>query len=90
MRHMANRFPTCRALGLSLCLFGFHYLGAQSTEPSYALRGTLVTPGGIVENGTVLIQQSKIVAAGAKVKAAGECNCYRYPWRDCARVHRPA
>ena len=68
MRHMANRFPTCRALGLSLCLFGFHYLGAQSTEPSYALRGTLVTPAGIVENGTVLIQQNKIVAVGGKVK----------------------
>jgi 5-methylthioadenosine/S-adenosylhomocysteine deaminase len=68
MRHMANRFPICRALGLSLCLFGFHHLGAQSTDPSFALRGTLVTPAGIVENGTVLIQQSKIVAVGAKVK----------------------
>ena len=66
MRHMANHFPTCRALGLLLCLFCFHSLGAQSTEPSYALRGILVTPGGIVENGTVLIQQNKIVAAGPR------------------------
>jgi hypothetical protein len=68
MEHMANTFRTCRALGLSVCLFGFHYLWAQSAEPGYALRGTLVTPAGIVENGTILIQQSKIVAVGAKVK----------------------
>jgi 5-methylthioadenosine/S-adenosylhomocysteine deaminase len=51
-----------------VCFFGFHYLSAQSTEPSYALRGTLVTPGGIVEHGTILIQQNKIVAVGTKVK----------------------
>ncbi len=68
MKHMANTFRTCRALGLSVCLFGFHYLWAQSAEPGYALRGTLVTPAGIVEDGTILIQQNKIVAVGAKVK----------------------
>ena len=41
---------------------------AQSPSGGFALRGTLITPGGIVENGTVVIQQNKITAAGAKVK----------------------
>ena len=41
---------------------------AQSPVDALALRGTLVMPDGIVENGTVLIRQGKIVAAGAKVK----------------------
>jgi 5-methylthioadenosine/S-adenosylhomocysteine deaminase len=35
-------------------------------QSPYALRGTLVTPGGIVENGTIVIRQGKIVSAGAK------------------------
>src|ERR1700675_2981692 len=50
-------------LGLFTCP-----LLAQSPSGGFALRGTLVTPGGIVENGTVVIQQNKITAAGAKVK----------------------
>jgi 5-methylthioadenosine/S-adenosylhomocysteine deaminase len=50
-------------LGLFTCP-----LFAQSPSAGFALRGTLVTPGGIVENGTVVIQQNKITAAGAKVK----------------------
>ncbi len=37
--------------------------GAQD----YALRGTLITPEGIVENGTVLVHDGKIAAAGAHV-----------------------
>ena len=41
---------------------------AQSSADTLALRGTLIMPDGIVENGTVVIQQGKIVAAGAKVK----------------------
>jgi 5-methylthioadenosine/S-adenosylhomocysteine deaminase len=47
---------------LSLGLFACP-LVAQSP---YALRGSLVTPGGIVENGIILIRQGKIVSAGAK------------------------
>ena len=39
---------------------------AQSPDASYALRGTLVTPGGIVENGTVLFRQGKIAEAGPR------------------------
>ncbi len=50
-------------LGLFTCP-----LLAQSPSASFALRGTLVMPGGIVENGTVVIQQNKIMAAGSKVK----------------------
>jgi cytosine/adenosine deaminase-related metal-dependent hydrolase len=50
-------------LGLFTCP-----LLAQSPSGGFALRGTLITPGGIVENGTVVIQQNKITAAGAKVK----------------------
>ena len=54
-----------RLLMLGLCACP---LLAQSPSASFALRGTLVTPGGIVENGTVLIQQNKITAVGTKVK----------------------
>src|SRR3984893_14944988 len=52
---------------LMLGLFACPLL-AQTPSASFALRGTLVTPGGIVENGTVVIQQNKIMAAGTKVK----------------------
>src|SRR3984885_6872990 len=66
MKHMAN---TSRiSIALSVCLFGCHSLWAQSAEPRYSLRGTLGPPAGIVDDGTVLIQQNKIVAVGAKVK----------------------
>jgi 5-methylthioadenosine/S-adenosylhomocysteine deaminase len=51
-----------RKVWLALAFFACPLL-AQSP---YALRGTLVTPGGIVENGTILIRQGKIVSAGAK------------------------
>ena len=51
-----------RKVWLALTLFACP-LFAQSP---YALRGTLVTPGGIVENGTIVIRQGKIVSAGAK------------------------
>jgi len=54
-----------RLLMLGLCTSP---LLAQSPSGGFALRGTLITPGGIVENGTVVIQQNKITAAGAKVK----------------------
>ena len=54
-----------RLLMLGLCVCP---LFAQSPSSGFALRGTLVTPGGIVENGTVLIQQNKITAVGTKVK----------------------
>jgi 5-methylthioadenosine/S-adenosylhomocysteine deaminase len=48
-------------LGSSMCL-------AQAPGASYALRGTLVTPGGIVENGTIFIREGKIVALGTHVE----------------------
>jgi 5-methylthioadenosine/S-adenosylhomocysteine deaminase len=51
---------------LVLGLFTFRLL-AQSGD-NLALRGTLITPDGIVQDGTVLIRQGKIVAVGAKVK----------------------
>jgi 5-methylthioadenosine/S-adenosylhomocysteine deaminase len=54
-------------LGVLLCLLNFHSLRAQSPAASYALRGTLITPDGIVENGTILIRQGKIAAVGAHV-----------------------
>src|SRR5271170_706450 len=40
----------------------------QEPAAGYALRGTLVTPGGIVENGTIFIRQGKIVALGTQVE----------------------
>ena len=49
-------------LGLFACR-----LVAQSGD-NLALRGTLITPDGIVQDGTVLIRQGKVVAVGAKVK----------------------
>lgn len=36
-------------------------------DAPYALTGTLITPNGIVQNGTVLIQNGRITAAGANV-----------------------
>ena len=47
------------ALGF-LCLCGVANLWAQS----YALRGTLITPDGIVENGTIVVKNGKIAAVG--------------------------
>ena len=55
-------------LGILLCLSNFQCLWAQSPAASYALRGTLVTPDGIVENGTILIRQGRIAAVGAHVE----------------------
>ena len=43
-----------------VCLCGAPFLRAQI----YALRGTLVTPDGIVENGTVVVKDGKIASAG--------------------------
>jgi 5-methylthioadenosine/S-adenosylhomocysteine deaminase len=51
-----------------MCVFDFNCLLAQSPSASYALRGALVTPDGIVENGTILIRQGKIVAVGTHVE----------------------
>jgi hypothetical protein len=55
---------------LRLLMLGFFAcrLLAQSPTDTVALRGSLVMPDGIVENGTILIRQGKIVAAGSKVK----------------------
>src|SRR5579862_7443768 len=47
------------------CLLAAPLLG-QSTP--VAITGTLVTPQEIVHNGTVLIQNGKIIAAGAQVQ----------------------
>jgi cytosine/adenosine deaminase-related metal-dependent hydrolase len=43
-----------------VCLWGSPSLRAQT----YALRGTLITPDGIVENGTVVVKDGKILSAG--------------------------
>src|SRR5271165_497437 len=64
MGDMANRI---RLLMLGIGFFALRLL-AQSPADNLALRGTLVTPGGIVEKGTILIRQGKIVAVGSKVK----------------------
>ena len=58
--------PPRLALALILFVCGGHALWAQPAN-EYALRGTLLTPGGIVENGIVHIRQGKIVAAGTGV-----------------------
>ncbi len=54
------------ALGF-LCLCGLPALWAQTTPTTYALRGTLVTPDGIVENGTIVVKDGKIAAIGKDV-----------------------
>jgi len=54
-----------RAWILFVLSFPFGTLSAQTTP--LALTGTLITPDGIVQNGTVLIQNGKITAAGAQV-----------------------
>jgi 5-methylthioadenosine/S-adenosylhomocysteine deaminase len=64
MGDMANRI---RLLMLGIGFFAFQLL-AQSSADNLALRGTLITPGGIVEKGTILIRQGKIIAVGSKVK----------------------
>jgi 5-methylthioadenosine/S-adenosylhomocysteine deaminase len=64
MGNMRNRK---RFLALALPFFALRLL-AQSSADNVALHGTLVTPGGIIEKGTVLIREGKIVASGAKVK----------------------
>jgi 5-methylthioadenosine/S-adenosylhomocysteine deaminase len=69
MKHMAPMLPTRNlALGWFLCFCGLAGLWAQAPRTSYALRGTLVTPGGIVEDGTVVVREGKIVAAGSHVE----------------------
>jgi len=75
MDYMANviwlsirNLRTWLPLGLLMCLCDFHGSLAQSAAASYALRGALVTPDGIIENGTILIRQGKIVAVGTHVE----------------------
>jgi 5-methylthioadenosine/S-adenosylhomocysteine deaminase len=53
--------------GVLLSWSSFPSLWAQSPAASYALRGTLITPDGIAENGIVLVRQGKIAAVGAHV-----------------------
>jgi cytosine/adenosine deaminase-related metal-dependent hydrolase len=65
---LRRNLRTWLPLGLVVLLFDFHSSMAQSPAASYALRGVLVTPDGIVENGTILIRQGKIVAAGPHVE----------------------
>ncbi len=55
-------------LPLALLLGFGNVRSGLAQPPGYALRGTLVTPGGLVENGTILIAQGKIVAVGANVE----------------------
>ena len=54
---------------LAVCLCRALSLQAQS---GYALRGTLVTPAGLVDNGIVLVRQGRIAAAGAAVQLSPE------------------
>jgi 5-methylthioadenosine/S-adenosylhomocysteine deaminase len=61
MAHLRT-FPACLALVALACP-----LFAQAPSGSYALRGTLLTPDGIVENGTILVEQGKIASVGARV-----------------------
>jgi 5-methylthioadenosine/S-adenosylhomocysteine deaminase len=63
--HMEKNLRLCLLLAACLCLSGACSVAAQA---SYALRGTLVTPAGLVENGIVLVRQGKITAVGAQVQ----------------------
>jgi 5-methylthioadenosine/S-adenosylhomocysteine deaminase len=59
------RNPGCSLLCfLAVALFS---LSAQAQQTPLALTGTLVMPETVIENGTVLIQDGKIVASGAHV-----------------------
>jgi 5-methylthioadenosine/S-adenosylhomocysteine deaminase len=66
IRNRTSSLLWCLTLILLGCAGPVRSLWSQ--PPSYALRGTLVTPEGIVENGTILIAQGKIVAAGDHVE----------------------
>ncbi len=67
---------TCVALAF-VFLCDLHFLSAQSTEPSYALRGTLVNHAGIVEEGTVLIPPIGGIPHLAKNERDARISCTR-------------
>jgi 5-methylthioadenosine/S-adenosylhomocysteine deaminase len=67
IRILIRNLRTALSLGLLLCLWRLPGLLAQSSG-DYALRGTLITPAGVVENGTILIGHGKIVAVGAQIE----------------------
>jgi 5-methylthioadenosine/S-adenosylhomocysteine deaminase len=64
---LIRNLRTWLPLGLAVCLCDFYGSLAQSPASSYGLRGALVTPDGIVENGTILIREGKILAVGTHV-----------------------
>jgi 5-methylthioadenosine/S-adenosylhomocysteine deaminase len=60
MKHLRKYLAACLLLLLSYCT-------GIAQDPSYALRGTLVTPTEVIENGTILIVGQKIKAVGSNV-----------------------
>src|SRR5215467_14219587 len=62
MRHLRKHLAACLLLvALSLCVPGV------AQDNSYALKGTLVTPTEVIENGTVLVVGQKIKAVGSNL-----------------------
>ncbi|HEY6970431.1 MAG TPA: amidohydrolase family protein [Candidatus Angelobacter sp.] len=61
MRHLRKHLAACLfLLVLAVCVSGV-------AQDSYALKGTLVTPTQVIENGTVLVVGQKIKAVGSNV-----------------------
>ncbi|HKB89486.1 MAG TPA: amidohydrolase family protein [Opitutaceae bacterium] len=61
-------FSTAFAFLTLSFLFSGETLAQESGEVRYALRGTLLTPDGVIKDGTILISGKKIEAVGADVK----------------------
>ena len=59
-----EKFHGCRLLAALFCLSSAF---AYPQAAPYALRGTLVTPDGLVENGTIIVRDGKIVSLGAQI-----------------------
>ena len=60
------------ACGLGLLLLAGTCVGSGPQESGYVLKGTIVTPNAVIENGSVFIAGERIQAVGAGVKAPPE------------------
>lgn len=65
---MDGNLRTCLIFTVLVWVGDSPYLWAQTPATGYALRGALITPDGIVENGTILIVQGKIISVGTHVE----------------------
>lgn len=58
-------------LGMRTLLLALLFFATAASAQTYALRGTLVTPDDVIENGLLLVRDGVIEAAGANVAVPG-------------------